>query len=273
MKSHILFFVFLICTASAHAQFYYKDLLMPKQTSEQLQKYKTYKIRAIKATSSESNTGSADGIQVQQEFNQDYSTVTTISRTPSNESHLLTTYNPSGLLIKSVDTTDGASSTTEYNYDPANQVSRVLNISASSGQAIEKEEHIWKYVNRAPVSMWKIRNNRDTTYIDFILDEKGNIVEENSRRNNLSLIPYYYYYDDKGRLTDIVHYNPIAKRLLPDYIFEYDGSGKLRSMMVVPPSGDYQKWMYSYDERGLKTKEAVYNKGRQLLGTVEYRYE
>ena len=122
--------------------------------------------------------------------------------------------------------------------------------------------------------MLKIRNDLDTTFFTFVLDEKGNVIEEKSTRKGRDQLPYFYYYDAQDRLTDIVHYNPIAKRLLPDYIFEYDASGKMRSMLVVQAGGaDYQRWMYTYDDRGLKTKEIAYNKSRHAIGTVEYRYE
>jgi YD repeat-containing protein len=188
---------------------------------------------------------------------------------------LITYYNADGLIGKTIDTTDGASSTTTYTYDDLKRLITLVNNSASTGQAVEKEEHIWKYnASGHPLSMLKIRNGIDTTYLSFVLDEKGNVIEEKSIRKGKEQLPYYYYYDDQNRLTDIVHYNPIAKRLLPDYIFEYDASGKIRSMLVVPPGGtDYQRWMYTYDDRGLKIKETVYNKNRQAMGMVEYKYQ
>ncbi len=44
-------------------------------------------------------------------------------------------------------------------------------------------------------------------------------------------------------------------------------------MLVVPEGTDnYQKWHYTYNEAGLKTKEACYNKRKQLLGRIEYEY-
>ena len=273
----ITFLAFLIFVfASAEGQYYYKDLLLPKQTAEQLQRYKSNKIRAVKATSAETGREQSEGLQVDQTFNNNYTEVMTISRSSQMEgTTLITYYNADGLVSKTIDTTDGASSTTTYTYDASKKLKALVNISASSGQATEKEEHLWNYHSSGlPETMLKIRNGSDTTYITFVLDEKGNVAEEKSVRKGKEQLPYYYYYDDQNRLTDIVHYNPIARRLLPDYIFEYDASGKMRSMLVVPPGGsDYQRWMYTYDERGLKTKETVFNKNRQAMGMVEYRYE
>ena len=84
---------------------------------------------------------------------------------------------------------------------------------------------------------------------------------------------YYYYYDEKNRLTDIVRYNPRARRLLPDYVFEYDEDGRVSTVIIVPETGsDYEKWFYSYYENGLKGQEACYNKRQELQGRIEYQY-
>ena len=121
--------------------------------------------------------------------------------------------------------------------------------------------------------MLKIKNRTDTTYVTFVADEKGNVTEEHSMRKNQQLPTYYYYYDDKNQLTDIVRYNPRAKRLLPDYMFEYDEEGRISSVVIVPEAGsDYEKWFYSYYENGLKGQEACYNKKQELQGRIEYQY-
>ena len=115
--------------------------------------------------------------------------------------------------------------------------------------------------------MWKIKNKTDTTYVTFVIDEKGNVTEEHSTRKSKPLPTYYYYYDDKNRLTDIVRFNESAKRLLPDYIFEYDEDGRISSVVIVPESGsEYEKWFYSYYENGLKGQEACYNKKTGTTG-------
>lgn len=276
MKTITLSAFCILLITSLQAQYYYKDILLPKQTADQLQRYKSNKIRSVKATSAETGREAAEGVQIDQSFNNNYSEVVTISKSSQMEgTTLITNFNADGLIGKTVDTTDGASSTTTYAYDASKRLSALVNSSASTGQSTEKEEHLWRYTPAGqPLSMLKIRNGSDTTWFNFVLDEKGNVIEEKSTRKGKELLPYYYYYDDQNRLTDIVHYNPIAKRLLPDYIFEYDATGKMRSMLVVPPGGsDYQRWMYSYDDRGLKIKETVYNKNRQAMGMVEYRYE
>lgn len=277
MKSFSLIFVLTIIFSDAVAQFYYKDHLLPRQTADQIQKYRQHQIRSVTAISAENNP-QAEGstLQVKQTINGNYSQLLTITASPvTGESSLTTWLNEKGLAIKTIDTTDGAGSTTTYVFNDRNTVEKIVNVTSSPGHATEKEEHHWFYRNEGkPIRMWKIRNDNDTTHVTFEFDEKGNVIEEKSTRFGKALTTVYYYYDDQNRLTDIVRYNPIAKRLLPDYIFEYNSNGQLRSMMVVPASGsDYHRWMYTYDERGLKTKETVLNKNRQVIGTVEYKYE
>ena len=277
MKSILLFLFLAVVFSEAAAQFYYKDYLLPKQTADQIQKYRQYNIRTVIATSAENNP-QAEGstLQVRQTINGNYSQLTTITASPVTGESVLTTWlNEKGSAVKTVDTTDGSGSTTTYVLNDRNMVEKIINQTSSPGHITEKEEHHWFYGRDGkPLNMWKIRNDKDTTYVTFEYDQQGNVIEEKSTRLGKPLTTVYYYYDDQNRLTDIVRYNPIAKRLLPDYIFEYNSNGQLRSMMVVPASGsDYHRWMYTYDERGLKTKETVLNKNRQVIGTVEYKYD
>ena len=72
----------------------------------------------------------------------------------------------------------------------------------------------------------------------------------------------------------MVRYNTRAKRLLPDYIFEYDEAGRIAMMLVTTAGGaDYQKWFYKYDEKGLKIKDECYSKNKALIGKIEYSYK
>jgi hypothetical protein len=166
-------------------------------------------------------------------------------------------------------------SVSEYYYTDKGLPQRIVNVSTSPGQHKEKEEHAWIYDdNGKPEKMLRIKNDADTTYISFVIDESGNIVEENSKRKGVTQASFYYYYDMQNKLTDIVSYSRKAKRLLPIYIFEYNEGGLPATMLVVPEgSDDYQKWYYEYNDRGLKTKETCYNKRKQLMGKIEYEYE
>ncbi len=122
--------------------------------------------------------------------------------------------------------------------------------------------------------MLRIKNKSDTTLIQFKLDEQGNVVEEQSIRKNVKSDPVYYYYDAQNRLTDIVRFNQKARRLLPEYMFEYSSANQVIQKITVPSNNsDYLIWRYQYDASGLKIKEAIYNKQKQLSGKIEYVYQ
>lgn len=259
----------------ARAQFYYKDQILIKQSRDQLQQYKVEKVRSVKLKSFEADGKPTEDFVGEQSVNNNYTQLITYTKTAlSDTSELKTFFNAAGQVIKTIDTADGFSSVTEYTYETNNRITVITNISTSAGQAKEKEQHLWYYNDLGkPTKMLKIKNDIDTTLIEFTLDEKGNVSEERSTRKKKPLGILYYYYDERNRLTDIVRYNPKAQRLLPDYMFEYDEEGRLSTMLVVPEgSSDYQKWFFSYYENGLKGQEAAYNKKQELLGKVEYHY-
>jgi hypothetical protein len=134
------------------------------------------------------------------------------------------------------------------------------------------EKHLWIYEGKALKKMIKIKGETDTTIVNLVKDEKGNVIEEKPVRAGQSLPSVYYYYDNEGRLTDIVRYNQKAGRLLPDYVFEYN-SDRISSMLFVPAgSTDYQKWIYQYDSNGLKASETCFDKRKQTVVKINYTY-
>lgn len=274
IKSIPFALICMLTSTFADAQYYYKDIIVPRQAQLQMQKYKDKKVRSVTLNSFEADGQPTEKFQGSQQVGDNYSKLTTnLQSAIAGGSQLVSTFNAAGLLIRSYDTTDGAASTTEYLYNNKNELARIINTSVSAGAHKEREEHVWTFTDGKPSSMLRIKDNADTTFVTFVQDEKGNIAEENSIRNRVALPSFYYYYDDQNRLTDVASYNIKAKRLLPDYVFEYNEDGALRTMMVVPEgSSDYQKWYYQY-ANGLKEKETAFNKKKQLLGRIEYHYD
>lgn len=271
-------FVFTLCVATgtiANAQYYYKDVISTRQTSDRLKKYKSQRIKEINIISFEYDGGRTEDFTGKQIVSDNYTKIKTVFNTAlTGSSELATFFDQQDRLIKSIDTADGMGSVSEYKYDEKGRLSSIVNVSTSPGMHQEKEEHLWHYDNEGrPERMIRIKNNADTTFVSFVMDGRGNVIEENSRRGGLSQPAYYYYYDAEDQLTDIVTYNRKAKRLLPIYVFEYMQSGEMNSMLVVPEgSDDYQRWVYEYNAAGLKSKETCYNKRRQVLGRIEYVY-
>jgi len=257
------------------AQFYYKDLVVSGQTAARWKSYKENKVRNVTLTSFERDEQPSEGFECEQEVSGDGTRITTHTRsTGTPESWLIAHYSPAGLPVLTVDTSDTYNSTSEYQYDASGRIASISNTSLETDNKIrDVEVHLWQYDDKGrPSRMLKIRNGADTTYIRLTTDEKGNISEERATHNRMELPTVYYYYDADNRLTDIVRYSVRAKRLLPDYVFEYSGD-KLASMMVVQESGaNYQKWLYEYNDKGLKANESCYNKQKQLIGKVHYQY-
>jgi hypothetical protein len=122
--------------------------------------------------------------------------------------------------------------------------------------------------------MLRIVDNNDTTEVRFTLDEKGNVIDERPFKNKVEGEMTYYYYDEKNRLTDVVRYHKKLKKLMPDYLFEYDDNDRViqKITTVSNLSLGYLIWRYAFDERGLKTKEALFNKEKIMTGKIEYSY-
>ncbi|MBY0536530.1 MAG: hypothetical protein K2P88_11820 [Chitinophagaceae bacterium] len=260
---------------SSSAQFLYKDLLTVEAANQKHSIFKKEKVHSIEFISFDGEGKPIEGFSSNQMVNKASTEVATTTSTPLGApTYSVGYYNSNAQLIKSFDTTDGSKTTVTYEYNAGGKLARILNITVSAGDFKIKEEHLWSYgTDGSPVKMLKVKNDKDTTVVTFIKDEKGNIIEERSTQKGKPLPTYYYYYDDAKRLTDVVRYNIAAKRLLPDYVMEYNEKGQLATFMVVQEDGDYQKWYYSYDEDGLKALDACYSKSKVLIGKVEYNYK
>ncbi|GGB01200.1 hypothetical protein [Puia dinghuensis] len=263
---------------ASEAQYLYKDLVVTRQNNARWKLFRENHVSGVTLKSLEANGQPTEGFVGEQTLAADYTQMTTHTKTAgSTDSWIFATY-ANGLMTKTVDTSDTYQSTTEYQYDAAGHIMSITNTAIETDNHLKDvEQHLWSYDAAhpgKPVSMLKVKNGSDTTYIRFISDEKGNIVEERSARLGENLPTIYYYYDADNHLTDIVRYSIRAQRLLPMDIFEY-ADGRLSTMLVVPEEGNtfYQKWYYTYDdEKGLKTKDQCYNKEKELLGSVEYEY-
>jgi hypothetical protein len=261
---------------TAYSQHYYNDLVMTGEIAKKRAVYLANKVKTVKMTSFDGNNQLIEGFSSAQAVAGNFATITTeTSNSLSGKDEITHYFNDKGQLTQSIDTTDGNKVIIQYSYDASNQIAGITNMSFSPGGYSTREQHLWFY-NKAgkPEKMLKVKNTTDTTVVSFKLDEKGNIGEERSVHAGTEQAVFYYYYDDKNRLTDVVRYNTRAKRLLPDYIFEYDEAGRTAMMLVTTAGGaDYQKWFYRYDEKGLKTKDECYSKNKALIGKIEYSYK
>lgn len=270
-----LFVVFLFLSVSINAQYYYRDIVLPGRNTELWDTYKRNGIKKVTLSSQESDGNATEGFSGEQVISSDFAKIITYTGGVNAGSSVLETiYSKIGKISETLDSAQGYSTKTRYAYDAAGRLTEISSQTYNEGQPGDTEKHTWTYDDKGrPASMIRLKNGSEETVITFVLDEKGNVAEENSTRSGKALPSVYYYYDNVNRLTDIVRYSRQAKRLLPDYVFDYDAKGKISSMIVVPEGSDqYQRWVYEYGVDGLKTKEICYDKRKQLLGRIEYTY-
>ena len=231
-------------------------------------------IHQVSAKSYEAGGEPSEDFVLEQTISANGTSITTTAEYPSTGKSIAVSMYANGRIIKATDSTENIKSTTEYLYDNGgNLVSINTHTEDAFMNNASQEIHQWQYENNQPIKMLLIKNNVDTTVVDFVKDENGNIAEEHWKKKGRTIEKYFYYYNSQHQLTDIVRYNAKAQRLLPDYLFEYDAGDTLVQLTQVPQgSANYLVWNYTYLPNGLKQKELCYNKEKRPVGSIEYTY-
>lgn len=260
---------------SCHAQYYYKDIVSNSQLLAEMAKLKEQKIKQVKVSSFEDDGTPSDGFVVEKQINRNYTVVETFSKSNVTGASLFTsTFTKDGLLMQTVDSSDLAVKTSIYEYDDKRRVKSILSHVRSSDDDFTNEitdDHYYFYSDAGILlRMYRVKNESDTSIILFSPDEKNNVSIEKDTKTGMT---YYYYYDNKNRLTDVVHLNPYNNKMLPDYVFEYNGAGDISQMTTTEEGSSYYYiWKYTYAD-GLRVKEKCFSKERRLMGTIEYEYK
>ena len=282
MAKHIFLYSFFFFTAlfftsfSANAQYYDKDILSNLQLNKEFSILKNEQIKTIKIKSFEDNDEPSEGFFCEKKINKNYSQSEMISKSYiTGQSLLISDYNSEGRIIKTTNTTPTTTNTTQYEYNGQGNLSMVRTVTTGdddSSGITETHEYFYDQTGK-PEKMLRKKNNTFISTITFVKDDKGNIIEENVAGNSNDK-KYYYYYDEKNQLTDIVHFNEIAKKLLPDYIYEYNTLNQPKQMISVDESGrNYFIWKYAYNDKKLPEIQKCFSKEKRLLGTIEYEYQ
>jgi hypothetical protein len=178
--------------------------------------------------------------------------------------------------VKTTDNTPTTTSTTNYQYNLDRTLARVEIMTTGddeTGNITETREYFYD-ANGKPEKMVRKKDNAIVSTIHFVKDDEGNIVEENVAGTRSTDKRYYYYYDNENRLTDVVHFNERAGRLLPDYMYEYNALDQPVQMITASETGDnYFIWRYSYNDKNLRETERCFSKEKRLLGKIEYEYQ
>ena len=272
----------LISSLSLHAQYYYDDLVGTRETSRLMQTYREQKVRMVTATGYDSKGVKATDFSEVQEIKENGRLLRQSAIRNFTKTVTLSRFDEQGRVISITDSAADIQSITFYSYDAAGRVSKVENKVLDSANAFNHTETHWWYYNEKglPVTMWRVISNSgaetktDSLEVRFTTDEEGNTGEERTFRKGVETGYLYYYYDDQHRLLDIVRFNTRLKKLLPDVMFEYDESGRIVQKTTTTSSLHlgYLIWRYIYNEKGLKTKEVLFNSDKQITGRIEFAY-
>jgi YD repeat-containing protein len=276
MKSTLVI-LSLLASIFSQAQYYYKDIVGTTETNNLLKTYNSNDVKSVSLKSFEADGAASDNFQVEQVLNKSNKTLKTISRSGvTDESVLNSWFDSNTRVIKTTDTSGTSMNTAVYTYDADGKIISIKSFSGdTTNTGTEAEDHQWSYNEKGqPVQMLRVINTRDTTLIKMQIDENGNIVQETPYKKGKAGDPVYYYYNEKHQITDIVRYNYKLKKLIPDYMFEYSDAGQVIQKITVPSNkaAAYLIWRYQYDSKGLKVREACFNKDKQLTGKIEYNY-
>ena len=275
IKYTIILLVTLTASSNLCDKYYYNDIVNNKQVLAEFATLKAKKINGVKVISMEATGEATEGFTCQKKINRDFTEVEIYTSTDeSYPNTFLSYFSKTGLLQRTVDSSEAGATTIDYTYDAAG---RLVSVNSSKRFATEDdagivlEKHLYNYDSAGILQqLMLVKNNRDTTLFLFEADESGNIlIEKNAKTAEV----YYYYYDAKNRLTDIVHRYSYQKNLFTEYSFEYNEAGQLAKMITSEKEGAYYfTWRYDYED-GLRLNERCYSKEGRIMGSVEYKYK
>ncbi len=264
-------------TIEAKAQYYYKDIWNIQQLSNEFSILKNEKLKSVKIKSFEDDGEPSEGFYCEKKINNNYTQSEMISKSYiTGQSLLVSDYNNEGRLVKTEDETPTTNSTTNYEYDDRGRLTMVRLLTRGNDETGLITETRQYYYNEKgqPEKMERRKNNTLVATIHFEKDDNGNVIEENVIDARSADKKYYYYYDDKNRITDVVHFNERAEKLLPDYMYEYNTLNQPVQMITASETGDnYFIWRYTYNDKNLRESERCFSKEKRMLGKIEYEYK
>ena len=256
------------------AQYYFKDIMNCKQTAEEMNGYKTSKVKSIKVKSFEPDGEISKDFYCEKKISKDFRKYSLYTKNrQTGRSLMISNFDEKGRIIRAYDSSENVVTTTKFMYNDKDELISTVSQSISKDDDFKSEiseSHFYQYQNHLPTQLLRIKNAKDTTIILFSADEKNNVgIEKNTKTGE----KYYYYYDDANQLTDIVHLNEFKNTMVPDYVFEYNENHQIVQMNTAEANdGSYYIWKYNY-ENGLKKSEKIFSNKGEMAGKFEYDYE
>lgn len=280
--------LFLAAGFSASSQYYYNEIVGTRETNRLMQQLVALKVKTVSATGYDENGTRSTDFSEFQEVKENGHALKVTNITNRSRSVMYSSYDDQARVMSITDSLAAVDNNTTYEYDKEGRLAKVQNnVKDESADFSQVEIHAWTYDNAGrPTQMLRIISNSgamagtDTVVVKFTLDEKGNVAEERTYHRGVEGAFYYYYYDEKNRLTDIVTYNNKIRKLVPEVIFTYDDQDRVIQKVTSTPGEilgkvtwvGYTTWRYAYDGRGLKVREALFDKSKQPAGKIDYSY-
>ncbi|HMG81645.1 MAG TPA: hypothetical protein VK559_01290 [Ferruginibacter sp.] len=262
---------------SSVAQYYYKDILGTQQVMAERKALQEQKKRTVTVNSFESDGTASVGFFCVKKISKDYRKIETYTKSLATGRSIVTSFfDKTGLLLRTTDSSETNFSSIDYTYDNKKNITVITSLSKSSDYDFVNslvEVRQYTYNDKSlPIKMTLTRNNKDSLEVDFSVDDSGHVSEE--QEVAVYGKHYYYYYDDNNMITDIVRYNLVKQKVVPDFLFEYNDAGQMVQMIATEEgvSGNYYLWKYTYNGK-LRTEDKCYSKDKQLQGYFQYEYE
>lgn len=262
-------------TGRAFGQYYFQDIYNTQQTAATLALLKENKVKLQQVRTFDANMEQDQDFRCERSLAPTYRQMKSQTQSSSTGySALVSTFSAKGQLIKTVDSSAASVTVTQYRYDGGGRLQYINSLSTARDSKMrfdESRSYNYDSVGHLQQMIQKKSNNADSAIILFKTDSSGHVTEELEKSSGKRT---FYNYDANGRLTDVYRYQAVKKRMLPDYIFEYNAKGQVYKMTTVnAQTSTYTIWQYEYQANGLPLSETCYGKGRELQGMVKYSYE
>lgn len=274
MRILLVIVLALFLSAPASAQYYYYDIIGNKKLNEEYTQMVSSDFKRVVLESFESDNTPSKDFFCEKRYSPDYSQSELVTKSDLAGESTLRTYFENRRVAKTINMTAHSVNTTTFLYDSDGRLSVVSSVTRGDDDTTSfSEDKRYAYDAGGKVLQLKIsRNGKPVSTIQFVSDSAGNVIEENPVEGTGER-KYYYYYDGQNRLTDVVHFNTNVQKLLPDFMFLYDGKGAVNQMISVEDNDrDYKVWRYAYTAGGLPEIQKCFSKDKKLLGTIQFEY-
>lgn len=276
MKKTILLALSMLAFAGrGFSQYYFQDIYNTEQTVATMALLKANKVKTQMVQTLDANMEIDRDFRCERSLSPTYHQMRAQTQSSSTGySAMTSSFSTKGQLTKTVDSSSASVTITLYRYTGDGLLQYISSTSVARESKMRFDEtrsYSYDAAGHLQRMIQKKGNGTDSAVVVFKTDSSGHVIEELEQRSGKRT---YYNYDKEGHLTDVYRYQPAKKRMLPDYIFEYNAQGKVIKMTTVnAQTSSYTIWQYEYQPDGLPLKETCYGKGRELMGMVRYNYD